>query len=307
MPVRRGRGVPEDLRRHGRRPVGSPRPRPRAVPRLGAGHVVPDGGRRGGRLRAARAVPPLRRGPPFPPRLQGRPLRRGDDRVDALPAVGPGPRGGAQRPQHQGDDPARRRGRLDPHGAPRPPARRGGRLPVPRVGAGAGPVPLLPGRRQVHREEDRGRCARGTPRSARRSTCWSRTSRRGAGGCATCRRRSGGRGSSTSATTWRSCGRRAWWGPGPSRRSGTSSTTFSGCGTSSTTCRGRKPTSSASRCRSGWRSGSATGRSGRTRPSSGSCGRTTSTRPPRRGSPTRSSRRWGGSCRRRGAGSRSSS
>ncbi len=45
----------------------------------------------------------------------------------------------------------------------------------------------------------------------------------------------------------------------------------------------------------------------RTRPSSGSCGPTTSTRPPRPGSPTRSSRRWGGSCRRRGGGSRSSS
>ena len=76
--------------------------------------------------------------------------------MDALPAVGPGARGGAQRPQHQGDDPARRSGRLDPHGAPRPPARRRGRLPVPRVDAGAGPVPLLPGGRQVHREEDRG-------------------------------------------------------------------------------------------------------------------------------------------------------
>jgi len=226
--------------------------------------------------------------------------------VDALPAVGSRPRGGAQRPQHQGDDPARQRGRFDPHLAPRPPARHGGRLPVPRFGAGAGPVPLLPGRRQVHREEDRGDAL--AARQGRFDGLPAGAERQG-GARRPARPSDGGLGGADQVQVRRS-GAAAEEGRGraPDRRDDPPCPRLPSPGAE----RAPLPAGEEGR-RPRFRSAGAAGgsfryrSSGRTRPSSDSCGRTTSTRPRRPGFPTRSSRRWGVSCRRRGDESRSSS
>jgi len=305
MPGRRGRGVPQDLRRDGRRPVGSPRPGPRAIPRLGARHVLPNGGCRGGRLRAARAVPHSDVDLLF---LHGYKVDRFIEAMtewmlyplwDLGLEVGHSVRNIKETIRLAGADDSIRTALLD-H----------------RLVAGDDSL-----YRESARELDRflyfqggdkfigrrsRRCARGTPRSAPRSTCWSRTLRRGAGAA---RSADGGLGGADQVQVR---------GSVELRKKG-----VRGAPTVEALrhvldyllrvrnelhyLQGKKADVLGFEVQERLRSGSGIGLSGRTRPSNGSCGRTTSTRPPRPGSPTRSSRRWGDSCRRRGAGSRSSS